>query len=293
MKKIRILLSIFTLFALFVSCDKVEGPFIESIPIDTTDTNSNIVKRKTLILDFTGHRCIGCPRSHRAIDQIVASYGNKVIPVAIHTGFFAATTSSFPYDFRTNVGLFFGGDGATTSGYFEILETPAGAVNSLKKEDCTTNYASWSSLTAQFVNTNALLKIEITKNLSNSNQDVDVAVKTTALESLNKNLRLVVFVIEDSIISKQVDADADPQEIEHYEHKHVLRKALNGTWTTGSQIGDVLRSGTYNKDEAINRNFNFSLTGTDWNINYLHIVAFVFDNDTKEVLQVEEAGVWN
>ena len=291
MKNSILFISVFSLFVLFVSCDKVEGPFIESIPIDTTDTNSNIVKRKTLILDFTGHRCIGCPRSHRAIDQIVTSYGNKIIPIAIHTGFFAATTSSFPYDFRTNVGLFFGGDGATTSGYFEILETPAGTVNSLKKEDCTTNYSSWSSLASQYVNTNALLKIEITKTLSNSNQDVDVAVKTTAIESLSKNLRLVVFAIEDSIISKQVDADAKPQEIEHYVHKHVLRKALNGTWTTGSQIGDVLRSGTFNKDEIINRNFNFTLAGTDWNHNHLHVVAFVFDNDTKEVLQVEETAV--
>ena len=50
------------------------------------------------------------------------------------------------------------------------------------------------------------------------------------MESISAPLSLNVILTESHIIAYQTDYDADPQEIADYEHNHVMRKSLTGSW---------------------------------------------------------------
>ena len=84
----------------------------------------------------------------------------------------------------------------------------------------------------------------------------------------------MVCITEDGIIYKQIDGS---ELIEKYEHNHVLRKVINGTWGSNIQLSSTLSTYSYDynlEDSWVRRNCN--------------IVAFVYDNTNKEVLQVEK-----
>ena len=104
------------LFALF-SCDKVEPPYTTQTqtPVDTGATKTYV--QKVMVEDFTGHLCGTCPAAHRVLDDLVNVYGDKLVPIAIHAGFFARTTTEYPEEFKTT-------EGTTIFDDFQIQDTP-------------------------------------------------------------------------------------------------------------------------------------------------------------------------
>ena len=113
-----------------------------------------------------------------------------------------------------------------------------------------------------------------TIDLSISEDNNSVSIQARRLSESNNSLKLVVCITEDSIIDKQIDGS---ELIEEYEHNHVLRKVINGTW--GSNIQLSTTSSTYS--------YGYSLEDS-WVRSNCNIVAFVYDNSNKEVLQVEK-----
>ena len=100
MKKIFYIIIAFVLFA--VSCDKVEGPYIEKIENgnDTSEFVQNI-----LIEDFTGHKCPNCPRAARTLEEIHHNFGDRIIPMALHVSTLADPSSgAFNLDLKTDEG---------------------------------------------------------------------------------------------------------------------------------------------------------------------------------------------
>ncbi len=91
-------------------------------------------------------------------------------------------------------------------------------------------------------------------------------------------MRICVLLIENSIISPQKTTTTEP--ICDYEQDHVLRKAISPVWghdLTISQNGD-----------AQIRGYSVSFSGTIWKKENCNIIAFVYDRDSYEILQVEE-----
>ena len=79
MKPVYILL--LAAVALLTGCDPVDSDkrLIE-VPAAT-------LERNVLIEDFTGQRCIFCPKATESITELQATYGaDKLIAVAIHAG---------------------------------------------------------------------------------------------------------------------------------------------------------------------------------------------------------------
>ena len=103
---------------------------------------------------------------------------------------------------------------------------------------------------------------------------------------VSRKLSLVAYVIEDGIVGWQFDYESNPQEIGNYVHNHVLRTSFNGVFgeevkTDNAQLsaGDVIEK-SYSK-----------AVKSDWNIANCKVVAFVYDTDTKEILQAEVVEV--
>ena len=118
-----------------------------------------------------------------------------------------------------------------------------------------------------------------------TNNEVSTQITVEALEELTGDHKLVVYLIEDHIIDWQTDNDATPSDVPDYDHRHALRDNLNGTW------GTTVFSGTVPSGESVTLNFDdFSLDPV-WNMDNGYLVAYVYDDNTSEIFQVEQISV--
>ncbi len=274
MKQISILAIIVLLLGLsFASCDKIEeGEYIK-------EGASPWFGRKIVLLDFTGHKCNNCPEGHKAINTLHEKYGDAIVPIAVHcTSFAKPETNSdgkFSYDFRCEEGILLGGD-------MNLETLPSGLVNSFDPAYIKTSPNSWATDFMKYYSTYPEFSLEINPSFADSTISTNIKVKSEVVCS--RNLSMAVYILEDGIISWQKDkAFAPNEDISDYVHNHVLRGSMNTTYgeaiNTPTAIGDVIEK-SYSRDIK-----------ADWNIDNCQIVAFVYDSDTKEILQAETAMV--
>lgn len=260
------------------ACDKIEEPYKDS---DEVVWNG----RKIIIYDFTGHKCGNCPRAHETIESLIGTYNDAIIPIAIHCTSFARVTTTdtalpFHYDFRTDIGDFLGGRDAEV-GFYGELALPTGLVNNLSA-DKFLNHTSWSTEIAKVISSYPEYLVGIESSFSETDSLISTDISVTTNIKNGRKLGLIVFVIEDHIIEWQTDYDASPDKIEDYEHNHVLRGGFNGNF------GEIIKanSNESNIGEIIEKSYTLKAK-PDWNISNCSVVAFVYDDDTKEILQAE------
>ena len=130
MKQIK-LFTILTLIIwsiFFYGCDKIEGPFGVNNGTTPTDTTTDTILRKVLLEDFTGHTCQACTASHAEAKRLQDIYGERLVVLAVHAGFFAWPQNS-PYqnNFQTT-------EGTTIATDFNLINQifPLGMINRAK-----------------------------------------------------------------------------------------------------------------------------------------------------------------
>ena len=97
------------ILVIFYSCDKIEKPYKEqvNVPVDTSNGEGDTINwvQKAVIEDYTGHRCGNCPRAHEELRSLITTYGDKIIPIALHVGYFAQPAGGeYTADYRTSIG---------------------------------------------------------------------------------------------------------------------------------------------------------------------------------------------
>ena len=310
MKHLKYTISFFLGILLFniTSCDVVEGPYLIDDNTNPVDTN-NFVK-KVLIEDFTGHRCPNCPAAAEELASLQNFYGDKVIGIAIHpSSTFAIpdplNSSKFTYDFRTE----FGDD---IDNIFELTTVglPRGMVNrtgfdtehQLGKDE-------WSSVIQTELAKSPIFGITLSSDVSNGNGTISVTAEALTNINLDKteeieDYNIVICLTENGIIEWQKDNTAG--DIEEYEHNHVLRTILNTTF--GESMGNSFVNGDiWEKDYPVdittleNANENYSLNtlfmgngnSKGWDENNMEIVAYIYNSDNYEIVQVEQIHLTN
>lgn len=276
---------------LFISCDKVDGPFRENAEsggtVDTSGTASDGFTRfrKVLVEDYTGHKCGNCPEAGNAANNLNTLFGKKAVVVAIHAGFFAtpSATGMYSYNFTTPVGN-------NLDNFFAISKAgnPNGMVN---RKGHPNNkhiipYSAWDDSVQSISKNapNALLKISNSYN--ETNNTVSTTVNSKFLSNLTGEYKLSVYLVEDSIINWQKDYSKSPSDNPNYAHRHVFRGAFNN-----SAWGETVVSGAItDTNKVYTKSYNLVL-GTDWKPKKAYVVAFIYNSTTYEILQVEERKV--
>lgn len=262
MKKIFYLFISLFILSLTFSCDVIEKD-------NFTDPNAGLpwLGKKVLIEDFTGYKCTNCPQASSELKTIEELYPEKVVGIAIHAGFFAQPSGNFNTDFRTT-------GGNELADFFEPEVFPIGMINRQGYPDnVLLNYTDWASIAGE-----QLLQVP-TIELSISEENNTISVQARRLSESNNSLKLVVCITEDGIIDKQINGS---ELIEEYEHNHVLRKVVNGTWGSSIELTNTKSSFSY----------DYTLDSS-WIRSNCNIVVFVYDNSNKEILQVEKIHLTN
>jgi|AntAceMinimDraft_16_1070373.scaffolds.fasta_scaffold30804_2 hypothetical protein len=295
MKKNLIIINNYKSFIIYIyfvflisACDKIDGPFVENNNIADTITCpvpdfpiDTIHERIILLEKFTGHMCGNCPESVQISDSLKQLYEDQLIIYSAHVGYFASVNEpNYTYDFRnevaTDISEHFGNDAAGL---------PNGMVN--RKEfgaslilTCT----NWGSAIQQIIDIPPDIDINIINEYNATDRKLCTHIQTIVLNDINGTFNLVVYITEDSIVSYQKDYDSTPADIPDFVHRHALRDAINGTW------GTTLTSGTIHADTSVIKSYVYHLND-NWDANQCSIVAFVYNYDTKEILQVAEKHI--
>ena len=262
------------------SCDKLEAPYAEKKT--GGDTTSGMV-RKVLLEDYTGHKCVNCPSAAMTAHTIEAASNDRLIIIAVHAGYFAtpSETGDFTADYRTSAGT-------EWNDAFGISGWPAGLINRRPYEGSTVLYdfGQWGNA----INAQLALPQEADLVIENdydaSTRDLTTTVSAKFLAILQGTYAVTVCITEDSISSPQKNNDTlvgTVPIIYDYIFMDMLRSNLNGTW------GEVL-TGSVDTSLTYTRSYSMTLDAA-WTAKNCHIVAFVSNTETKEIIQAEKKGI--
>lgn len=264
---------------LLQSCDKLKEPYatLKKPGDDTTTVNV----RKVLLEDYTGHLCVNCPTATETSHILEHAYGGKLILMAVHAGNLAAPSDPpFAADYTSSAG-------EEWYNTFGIYANPLGLVNRKSfKGHQIIGADLWASAIDSLINKapDALMTIKNSFNTTSSTLTTIISTKFKSL--LPGSYTLNACITEDSLISAQKNSDTlvGPIPVIHnYVFMDVLRGAINGNW------GEVLTS-AIDTTVVYKKTYVFSFSPA-WVAKNCSVVSFVYNTDTKEIIQTEKTRV--
>lgn len=244
------------LAGLFFSCETIDEDERFIGPVDFAP------KKNVLIEDFTGQRCVNCPRAADAVHSLQETYGaNHVISVAIHGGAMALPNSS-PVGLATPLGEEY-------NTYWNVDSWPKGLVD---RKGGLLEYTSWSAAVVKRLQEDAPLALAMSGNTYDAaTRTLNVSVDMEAYAAVTGKLQ--VWLVESNITAFQSMPDGSHNT--NYQHHHVLRDAVNGSW--GEEVV-IAAEGTLQKQ------YSYQLSDS-WKPENMSVIAFVY-NEVEGVMQV-------
>lgn len=263
-----------------LSCDVIDDPIKGDGPVNPPPGNDTVY-RNVFIEDFTGHRCKNCPKATKAIEQIVGLYGERVIPLAIHSGastFTDPNPPDYPTDFTTqdgdDIAAFFGGIPAQPIGMVSRVDYTGSGFSHFK------TYSSWAGETATRIDEVAIADIIASATINGGTIETDAEV--IYMGAQNGTYKIAVYLKENGIVAPQLlpDDTRDPD----YIHENVFRASIT------APMGEALASGAIADSASFTKSYTTPLDGT-WDSSNLQIVVILIDDSNQEVMQVVQADV--
>jgi hypothetical protein len=280
MKKMKKAIYILAVIGLILgACDKIEEPYL--VKTDGSGPAPGEKVRKIILEEITGHICVNCPEATLLANDLKQVFGEQLILLSIHAGDLAKPENApFEADYRTPTGT-------ALYNFFQFEFVPTGMVNRTPYGGGIALFKdSWEPAIQELIDLPPEVYIEIENTYNENTRDLEIHIHSEFLADLTKTCNLSVFIIESGIVSAQKNnkPDIGPTPIwADYEHNHILRSSLNGTW--GDELVDQPTAGTIiTKDYAVTLN-------TAWDAANCAIIALVLDAETNEVLQAEEMHI--
>ena len=293
MKQIQFLALVLSISAFnFTSCDYVEDPTPAgsglSADCDTvfSVTDPVVSQKNVLIEDFSGHKCPNCPDAAVEAESIHATHGDRVIVVTIHpdpnvtpgiSSFVSENSSGNKY---TTVWYIpeggeiydlFGNPGYLPVGMVDRISATFGKY---------IDYQDWDTHVSNRLTEPLEVSMVGKAELLADGETVCGQIKSEFLTSTTivDEFRIVHYLVEDSIVDWQQDGSTD---IANYVHRHVLRAVSND-----NILGDLVASAGTVSSGTTNEHFFSFEDYTFVDPDKLHIVSFIYDTDSDEVMQV-------
>lgn len=281
---------------LFFSCDYISQP---GVPKSSSGWDSvlcpqpsfpfvSVHSKRVLVEDYTGRKCGNCPDASHELDTITQLYGDKVIPLTIHAGYFAKPDTSAPYYYSYDMRSSPGND-YNTFFKIEMLGNPNGMINRVDYDDNSLShvkpFSSWKSTVSSQLSLSPEADINIITDYKSSSNKLCVHVQSQFLTNLSGSYRLVVLLSEDSLKKPQKDYSLpSPSDDTTYIHRHVLRDAINGTW------GENITTAQISSGSIYYSNYTYAVN-PGWNASHLYVIAYIYDPLTYRVLQAGQQKI--
>jgi len=234
-------------------------------------------KQKFLIEDFTGHQCGFCPNAHIELASLHNLYGDQIVPLAIHYGYYTEISTQYPTNFITPIATHIGD-------YFAIPYTPVGMVNRMGATDNKlVDHGNWGSTILGLKDRPSSIGLIVTAEVVGGKIEATTYIK--AFGAQDTLLKIQYLIAESHIIAPQLFYNHQPSSyIPDYEHNHVLRTSANGLW------GEDLITPPLQSNQIISKTLSYNVS-SEWNADNLHLIVIVYNDVTKEILQVESTDL--
>ena len=274
MKHMRNFIIPILFIAALSGCDIIDQP--KSDMATPTPPGGGNVTRNVLLEDCTGFLCTNCPAAATHAQELKTIYGDRLVVVGVHMGGFAVPSGpDYTTDFRTEAGN-------TYKTTFMIDFAPAGLINRKPYNGVLgLGVDSWSSAVGALIDLPAEMDMWFEPITFNSSANtVSGTVKVAILQPFTGPHNLTIYLTEDHVIDWQLDGNTN---VPDYDHRHVLRSALNSTWgeelvATSAQVGDTL-----------SRTFTYSMPSNVIQPNNCALVAYVYPTSGAERYEVMQA----
>jgi hypothetical protein len=275
------------------ACDKIDDPLVitdqRSFTLVTEDTlffaDSVVVSQKKVLLEyFTGHQCVTCPAAGKILREMLGEHGERLVAYSIHAGIFANATpdSDFETDYRTTVGT-------TLHDLFINFGVPMGLIDRTQQSG---NYQistfNWKSFVAEQMSNPNQANIALKNTFYPNSNLLLIDVEVEFLVALDDDYHLVLFLVEDDIVSPQKNNQPDEPVIYDYLHYNILRENL----TPGS--GDLLSAVPISAGDQFGKQYTYEFDA-DWVISNCKVIAYIGKGDATyglvEIIQAAELGI--
>jgi hypothetical protein len=252
-----LLLCLFALLSLLTSCDNIS----ESERLIYVKPAA--AKRVVLLEDFTGQRCVNCPRATDVIEQLQDSLGDALVAVGIHGGPLGVHATPTVNGLATDLGDEY-------YNHWHLEFQPVGLVN----RHGAVNYGDWATEVMKELAREAPMQLTAAA-IYNEHDSIDIDIIATGTDGTTTG-KLQLWLLEDSITAIQMMPDGSRNTA--YVHNHVLRRAVNGSW------GDDF---TVNEGKDLNRHYSVKPEDA-WRRDQLSVVAFVYnDSGVQQAIKVK------
>lgn len=264
------------LLALLPGCDQIQEPGGKgsgpSLPGNST------VTRNVLLEDCTGFQCTNCPAAAITAQQLKTVYGDRLVVVGVHMGHFADPSPGTNY--LTNFHTTAGDEYKTT---FGIDFYPAGLVSRKQAYPGIYGYAhgNWSSAVASLIDQEAEMNLWLGPITYDATANtVSGTVNAAILKPVTSARNLTLYLTEDHVADWQLDNGVN---VPNYDHRHVLRAALNGTW------GEELVAGSAQVGDTLTRAFTYPVPGNVLHPENCALVAYAYSTTGTDRYEVKQA----
>lgn len=230
--------------------------------------------RAVLLEDYTGQRCVNCPYGMDVIESLTEQYGDtSVIAVSIHSGEFGFAGNDRLIGFMTDTGNEY-------YKHYGIENQPQAVIDrKLVGGKYCINREQWPNIVRTELEQNASINMALETAYDASTRTLDIRTLMTGNEGTT-NGKLQLWLTEDSIVALQItpnDGVKYTKEYDYnYNHMHVFRTAVNGTW--GEDVS-VLRGDTISTHHTIQLD-------EKWVPAHTAVVAFVYnDGGVQQVVR--------
>ncbi len=274
MKHTLLYIALASTIGCFTACNVIDADnrYIE------VENNADPQERvqRVLIEEFTGRTCVNCPEGAAIIHDIIEYYGDKVIAIGYHAGDMApAAVGPFAgQDFQTEAG-------DTYEEHFAPQAYPAAMMNRTAKDGvmASTKKELWMTSVIDELAKAPTCEVTPTCVYDAATRTATITTEIEAWGNMPENVNLQVQLVESGIIGAQLTPTGMLMD---YEHNHVFRGAVNGTW--GETIASLPAGET--------RSYTHTITLDEtWVAENCSVVVFAYVNNTQRVLQCNECHV--
>jgi hypothetical protein len=215
---------------LLAACEVI-GPGDRNIEI-FTPTDPSAVKRTSLLIEYSGWRCVNCPVAAEEAHHLKEQYGENLMVVVMHPESNPNTrygsNQAYNYTCPEADSIYVKMGGTNTTPF------PTGNVNMVKDEvkGYFSDHDKWGTQVSQAYSAPKPVLVNVDAYPTDTNI-IFVAVDITNLDSLALDANLQVWLTEDSVMGSQYQPDGSRDT--NYAHNHLLRASISPLW--GEQVG--------------------------------------------------------
>lgn len=212
------------LLLLFSACEVIPGD--ERDQVIFTPTDPSAVKRTSLLIEYSGWKCVNCPTAAEEAHRLKEQYGEQLVVVVMHpesnpnTRHNNKPALNYTCPEADSIYIMMGGTNTTPF--------PTGNLNLVKDEEkgYFNDYDKWATLVSQAYSTpRPILMNQEVSGIADS-KEITVTVDITNVDTKAIEATLQVWLTEDSVMGRQ-DGAPDPK---NYAHNHLMRASISPIW---------------------------------------------------------------